>query len=367
MLVTTTTTITVKNLCELNKCLNGGKCVSISNIEFKCLCTFEFTDTFCGIKLPQNPCESSPCLNNGTCFSYDGDNELLFECLCDHDFHGDRCEEHLLFVNEETEIENDCVNNNPCLNGGICNQMISNYGTIIHCECSSEFSGQFCDENLQRDEVSPCDTNTCMNNGECINVDFENFRCVCESNFYGTLCENIKTTTTTTTKLPDLCLTNPCNSNGICTNNVMQGGKLTFWCDCFEPFYGRNCQLRKTTTTTTTTKRIHPCDQSGTCLNNGSCKRNGYSYSCSCTSDYEGSKCELKKYNPCDYLICKNSGVCVLTLRGTAKCECLPNFLGETCESKNNLKIKKKAFNKSPSTHTIYFLSQFYLIFIYFF
>ncbi|GBN98192.1 Sushi, nidogen and EGF-like domain-containing protein 1, partial [Araneus ventricosus] len=68
-----------------------------------------------------------------------------------------------------------------------------------------------------------------------------------------------------------------------------------------------------------------PCSSSP-CRNGGTCKIKGNSYSCGCTEDYVGERCQ----HGCD---CKN-GKCRVTSDDDVLCECLPEYgkKAEVCE-----------------------------------
>lgn len=79
-----------------------------------------FTGTQCEIDIDE--CQINPCLNSGIC------NDLInsFKCTCPIGFTGARC---------QTNID-DCLSS-PCRNGGICRDSIAGYS----CECPPGFTG----------------------------------------------------------------------------------------------------------------------------------------------------------------------------------------------------------------------------------
>lgn len=80
-----------------------------------------FTGTQCEIDIDE--CQLNPCLNGGIC------NDLIntFRCVCAIGFTGNRC-----------QINIDDCESNPCRNGGICHDSIA----VYTCECPPGFTGQ---------------------------------------------------------------------------------------------------------------------------------------------------------------------------------------------------------------------------------
>lgn len=80
-----------------------------------------------------NACTPNPCNNNGSCSVNAGGEG--YTCQCVDGFEG---------VNCETNID-DCANN-PCQNGGTCNDGVNGYT----CECVDSYSGTNCETALPR-------------------------------------------------------------------------------------------------------------------------------------------------------------------------------------------------------------------------
>jgi len=62
--------------CVSNPCTNGGTCVDITDIDYKCSCPFGYTGKVCQYKTACNP---NPCMNGGTCHEKDG---KFISCSC---------------------------------------------------------------------------------------------------------------------------------------------------------------------------------------------------------------------------------------------------------------------------------------------
>lgn len=81
-----------------------------------------FTGTQCEINIDE--CKDKPCLNGGICHDLIND----FTCSCLRGFTGSRCEVNI----------DDCISS-PCRNGGICHDSIAGYT----CECPAGFTGMY--------------------------------------------------------------------------------------------------------------------------------------------------------------------------------------------------------------------------------
>lgn len=75
--------------CLPNPCQNNGVCFPNGQTYF-CQCTSQYTGNQC---TTYNPCSSNPCLNGGSCSAI---NSNTFQCNCQINFNGLRCEFSLL-------------------------------------------------------------------------------------------------------------------------------------------------------------------------------------------------------------------------------------------------------------------------------
>ncbi|XP_070559709.1 neurogenic locus protein delta-like [Ptychodera flava] len=152
-----------------------------------------------------------------------------------------------------------------CHPSGVCkttgNQCICNQSSVL----------STCRYRLLPDTGAPC-SGKCHNGGTCI-VHNGLAMCVCTSDFYGSLCQYVRT---------DICLKG-CLNGATCqtllTDTMNQTEEV---CVCSSRFYGDLCQLNAT-------------DCPEPCLNGGVCQ-DGY---CVCTQHFTGSRCHLAKSGDC--------------------------------------------------------------------
>ncbi len=123
--------------------------------------------------------------------------------------------------------------------------------------------------------------------------------------------------------------------NGTCLNGgiCVETGTSFYECRCKNGYFGKFCES------------IEQSCSDDTCLNGGYCsqvyinKYNGYySFECSCTNDFTGPHCELKRCSSPYYggngATCLNGGTCLnLNVYGSFLCRCKEGFTGLYCES----------------------------------
>ncbi|CAF3990347.1 unnamed protein product [Adineta steineri] len=112
-------------------------------------------------------------------------------------------------------------------------------------------------------------TNSCINNGTCVNTLSSSYTCTCMQGFTGSHCE--------TDIRP--CKPWTCLSYGLCNET----SSTTFQCECYPGYEGLNCE-----------SLTDYCDNI-VCQNNGQCRPILLNFTCECTTkDITGRFCEVK-------------------------------------------------------------------------
>lgn len=96
-----------------------------------------------------------------------------------------------------------CINN-PCRNGGICNEDARGN---FSCTCKPGFTGPFCESQLG---VRLCEQNPCRNDGVCLAITDNEYKCECLPGWTGKNCE---------TNFNE-CSSNPCKHGGVCIDGI---------------------------------------------------------------------------------------------------------------------------------------------------
>ncbi|XP_076815367.1 protocadherin Fat 1-like isoform X2 [Clavelina lepadiformis] len=153
--------------CSGTPCLNGGRCMPLSDGSHACECPLEYDGERCEIP---DPCGPLPCKNKGVCLGHGNE----FRCDCeDSGFSGDHC-----------EIPSACLAVNQCANGGTC---VVQSESATSCVCPPEWKGLYC-----QIDVNECETSTgkerCGGSEECHNYE-GGFSCNCSS---GVDCHGLK-------------------------------------------------------------------------------------------------------------------------------------------------------------------------------
>nr|XP_034306332.1 neurogenic locus notch homolog protein 3-like isoform X3 [Crassostrea gigas] len=108
----------------------------------------------------------------------------------------------------------------PCQNNGTCvrNGMTQNYT----CTCVPGFTGRFCEI-----DINECSSRPCQHGGTCLDL-INRFECQCVPGYTGTQCEiDINE-----------CASNPCENQATCNDLVN-----FFNCTCLPGFTGDRCQI----------------------------------------------------------------------------------------------------------------------------
>lgn len=186
------------DVCELQPCLNAGRCIPFEG-SFVCLCADGFRGDTCAVDF--NDCDPDPCQNGGTCV--DGTDSSF--CTCASGWDGATCKHNI----------DDCAPN-PCQGGGTCVDGVSSFT----CNCPSGLRGDTCEVSF-----GGCEPDPCQNGGTCFsNVD-SSF-CQCAAGWDGATCQHNV----------DDCLANPCKNGGTCSDGL--NGRT---CACPTGFAGDDC------------------------------------------------------------------------------------------------------------------------------
>lgn len=112
----------------------------------------------------------------------------------------------------------------------------------------------------------------------------------------------------------DNCAPNPCLNGGTC--NAVGNG---YTCTCTSGFSGSNCEMTP-----------NPCGGSP-CMNGGTCMTSGAGYTCQCAAGYTGAMCETNIDN-CSPNPCLNGGTCMDGVNAYT-CQCVTGYTGTMCET----------------------------------
>lgn len=126
-----------------------------------------------------------------------------------------------------------------------------------------------------------CANSPCQNGGICIDK-INEFYCICEAGYNGTLCEidiDECRSKNCDNKTNDLCSSSPCKNNGTC-----ELGETWFLCKCAVGFDGPSCQININECAS------QPCAEGATCVDGIG------NFKCICPPTKRGKRCEISEF-----------------------------------------------------------------------
>uniref|UniRef100_A0A5S6R2V5 EGF-like domain-containing protein n=1 Tax=Trichuris muris TaxID=70415 RepID=A0A5S6R2V5_TRIMR len=142
--------------------------------HYRCACKTGYHGHLC--EQQTDHCISMPCKNGASCTS----SGPYFSCKCKPGYRGDYCEESYIT----------CDQGAVCHNDGTCKPTDDGYV----CDCKPNYAGTHCEKQHEH-----CETVTCLPHGECFNLtDLGTFKCYCQSDYTGRLCNSRIAKTTAT-------------------------------------------------------------------------------------------------------------------------------------------------------------------------
>ncbi|VDK46803.1 unnamed protein product [Anisakis simplex] len=111
----------------------------------------------------------------------------------------------------------------------------------------------------------------------------------------------------------DACYGHPCLNNATCKVNGYD-------CKCPHLYVGKYCEEKLEYCS----KKLNPCQ------NGGKCTPTGDHYTCKCLPGFSGSNCSIN-IDDCVNNLCKNNAICVDGIQSYT-CECVDGYTGKFCE-----------------------------------
>jgi hypothetical protein len=268
--------------CEIGyRCVSGEKLECSGNMEYQDL----LGESTCkGIREGFRSNADNTGFERNTCSCVNG--TAPDECSVHNTNECGACDLNFILMNKHC-IVNQCLDNDPCENNGVCSP--GNIETCSSNECEENTDGPCITSEDVCLDLNPnsneCDTGT---EKRCIP-----YTCACEGPYTGANCSTY-----------DYC--SGCLNGGTCNNT-------TKTCTCGDGFYGENCAE--------TCETSDECGH-GTCVNK----------TCGCADGYGGTHCELHA-GTCTINTCRNGGKCETESKTTTSCTCAPGFNGTRCEN----------------------------------
>ncbi|KAG8556043.1 hypothetical protein GDO81_017908 [Engystomops pustulosus] len=151
--------------CLPNPCSNGN-CTTEAD-GYRCDCEPGYTGPTCDYII----CHGHLCARGATCaLGADG-----YFCLCPSNVTGQQCRFNIMpsiFCGNEKK-------NITCYNYSNCTEELG----VLGCSCQPGFVGERCEL-----DIDECASNPCLNGGICQNLP-NRFHCICDMNFAGDMCE----------------------------------------------------------------------------------------------------------------------------------------------------------------------------------
>ncbi|CAH8498302.1 unnamed protein product [Schistosoma turkestanicum] len=274
--------------CLLNPCQNGGTCLALTQLDYKCSCKPPYYGKNCEQR--DHICSTNPCQNGGLCkiTSYPSS----FKCICPTGFHGPTCNKPI-----------ETCKQNFCKNGGTCEVLDNDY----RCHCRALFHGKNCQhEYIYCEELNPC-----ANGGKCISLPKNNYRCECLAGWIGNDCQINQ----------DDCVYNRCENGATCVDGINE-----YICKCRPGYAGIYCERPTWKQSTYVTRMDRPFNYQ---LMIGRTSVPGVRQSPIKTRSLTTQNLD----SLCAYQQCQNNAKCVENQNDAYTCVCQKGFSGQFCEN----------------------------------
>ncbi|CAH8546504.1 unnamed protein product [Schistosoma bovis] len=274
--------------CLLNPCQNGGTCLALTQLDYKCSCKPPYYGKKCEQR--DHICSTNPCQNGGLCkiTAYPSS----YKCICPTGFHGPTCTRQM-----------ETCKQNVCENGGTCEVLDNDY----RCHCTSLFHGKNCQhEYIYCEELNPCG-----NGGKCISLPKNNYRCECLAGWIGNDCQINE----------DDCVYNRCENGATCVDGINE-----YICKCRPGYAGIYCERPTWKQSTYVTRMDRPLNYQ---LVIGRTSVPGVRQSPIKTRSLTTQNLDTL----CAYQQCQNNAKCVENQNDVYACICQKGFSGQFCEN----------------------------------